>query len=310
MCKIFAMTDMSRVNFDSNFIDVVKSEVCRLSDKDGFGYSTVSNSGVLGGERTIKVSEFTPLQYGAKFKTPSLPIVSKSKNYFGKILTKEVKSFIAHGRLSTNKVCLENTHPFYNGEVSLIHNGVVQDYGGKAGPLTSTCDTEILLNYWNKGGLDEIAENVTGYYALAILDKHGYLHVVRDDRAKLFIAYSRSVKSFLIATTPDIIKNIAKRLSWQVEQPEEILENTYTVFNRNAIMSNRSFAPRKVMHTMTMTERSALGYSSYVSAAERTNSVMFSGMTLNEDDGGIEEEGWQEDLVEYMAKREKYSGGK
>jgi hypothetical protein len=249
---------MENVTLSSKFINSVKSAVCKLSDKDGFGYSIQTNSGLLGGERTIKQSEFIPLQTGEGYVTGKLPIVSKSKNYFGTIQKHKLKSFIAHGRLSTNQVNLANTHPFYNGKVSLVHNGVVQDSTGNVGKLSTTCDTEILLNYWNKGGVDAIEKNVTGYYALAIQDKDN-LHIIRDDRARLFIAYSKTIKSYVIATTADIIYNVARDMDWNIEQCEEILENTYTVFNRNEIVSHREIKPKRASNTLSFDDRKALG---------------------------------------------------
>ena len=261
MCKIFAMTNVSQVKFNRRFVGIVRDEVCRLSDKDGFGYAVLDNEGNIGGERTIMPKSFRPLgENPADRVVYKSPIVLKSSNMFGHINVESPKSFIAHGRLSTNKQTIENTHPYTNGEVALIHNGVVQDSSNLIKNLVTDNDTEILLRYWERGGIKEIEQHVSGYYALAILDKKGLLHIARDNKAMLYMTYCRTVDSFIIATTVDIIKNVAKRMKWNIEQPEQILDNTYAIFNGNDIVSYESISPIKTSTTMGYSARKALGY--------------------------------------------------
>src|SRR5271165_3209655 len=146
MCKVFAMTNVSQFKVGSKFISTVRNEVCRHADQDGFGYAMLSKKGDIGGERTMRPLNFRPLIDPAGPKTTKeLPIVLDANNSFGKIDLTDAKSFIAHGRLSTNSISLLNTHPFTNGEVALIHNGVVRDPSGSLKNLVSTCDSEILL---------------------------------------------------------------------------------------------------------------------------------------------------------------------
>ncbi len=245
MCKVFAMTNVSQVKVNTKLISTIRNEVCRHADQDGFGYAVLSTKGEIGGERTIRPLNFRPLINPDTPKVvENLPIVLKANNGFGVLDLSNAKSLIAHGRLSTNTVCLENTHPFTNGEVALIHNGVVNDPTSTLKNLTSTCDSEILLRYWERGGVEEVEKMVSGYYAFAVLDKHGLLHITRDDRADLFISYCRTVDSFIIATTAEIIRNVAKEMKWKIEHPEEILEKSYTVFDGNEIIKHRAITTR------------------------------------------------------------------
>lgn len=246
MCKIFAMTNMENVKLTHKFVSVVKNAVTGTGDNDGFGYAVLGENGDLGGERSIRPSRFTPSSNGFVEKMiDKLPIVLRSSDSFGKIDNEHPRAFIGHGRLSTNEVSLQNTHPFTNDKVALIHNGVVSDMGAEEIELKTTCDTEILLRHWEKGGMKQIEENVSGYYAMAILDKGGQLHVVRDDRAMLWITYCRTVHSYMIATTQEILKSVAKKMKWQIEKAEEITENTYAVFEKNEIVTNTPISPKK-----------------------------------------------------------------
>jgi predicted glutamine amidotransferase len=245
MCKIFAMTDASHVQITPRLIRSVRDAVCAGSDRDGFGYSVLSKDGKLGGERSIEPMTFNPGNTPSKDSvTDKLPIVRSTRNHFGSVTPGGNRSFMAHARLSTNSVSLENTHPFYNGKVSMIHNGVVNDAtGGVKDKLTTDCDSEILLRYWEKGGMEAIEENVSGYYGIVIQDYRGTMHVIRDSRARLYIAWCRSIKSFLIATTEDILKSVAKSMKWKIEQPELITEDIHAVFQGNDIVMQRDIQP-------------------------------------------------------------------
>jgi predicted glutamine amidotransferase len=249
MCKVFAMTNTTQFKVNSKFINTVRNEVCRHADQDGFGYAVLTKNGEIGGERTIRPLNFRPLINPELPRiTSGLPITLKANNGFGVLDLGNAKSFIGHGRLSTNTVCLQNTHPFTNGEVALIHNGVVTDPTSAFKNLTSTCDSELLLRAWEKGGMEEVEKLISGYYAVAVLDKHGLLHIIRDDRADLFISYCRTVDSFIISTTSEIIRNVAKEMKWKIEHPEEILEKSYTVFDMNEIVKHRDIVPRSATY--------------------------------------------------------------
>lgn len=240
MCKIFALTSLKNIVVDNVLLDSVKKAVCKHNDKDGFGYAILDDKNNICGERTTKPLNFNPLNSKKGSKTLALPIVENSSNVFG-MLKANPKSLIAHGRYSTNTISLENTHPFYNGNEALIHNGVVQDaYNEVTSKLLTDCDSEILLRHWEQGGIDSIERGVTGYYAMAVLDNTGILHIVRDDKAVLFIAWIKTIRSFAIATTQEIIKDICKDMKWEYEYPELILDNTYVVFDGNEIVSHRA----------------------------------------------------------------------
>lgn len=243
MCKIFAMTSMKHVKITEDFITAVQDAVCRTGDDDGFGYAVSTVDGRLWGERTLEPFMFAPLHPVTGTKTQALPIVSVSSNSFGPVGHDDNLAFVGHGRMSTNHVTIENTHPFVGKSVALIHNGVVSDPNKAAGSLKTTCDTEILLNLWEKGGMDAIETHSAGYYALAILDTSGKLHLAKDDRAKLVCAWSETVQSFLFATNDGIIQDVAARMGWVVENSEPVRDNVYAVFEGNEVTFQRDISP-------------------------------------------------------------------
>lgn len=261
MCKVFAMTNMTNVTLNQKFIRIVRDAVCAKSDRDGFGYAVLGESGLLGGERTTTPFNFLPeLGQGKPSITRSLPIVEVTQSSFGQIDTLKPKSFIGHARLSTNTKSMANTHPYASQDLALIHNGVVRDIANAVKCETNN-DTEILFRYWQRSQMMEIEENVTGYYAMAVLDRaSGYLHIVRDSTAMLYMSYCRTVHSYIIATTPDIIKEVAKRMKWKIDKPEMIKDDIHVIFDGNKIVSHESIEPLELGGYMDTQARMALGY--------------------------------------------------
>jgi hypothetical protein len=89
--------------------------------------------------------------------------------------------------------------------------------------------------------MSDVAKNVGGYYAFASVDSNGLLHVARDSRATLYLTYSRTVDSYIIATTESIITGIAAAMKWRIEPIEMINDNSYVMFNRNEIVKSETF---------------------------------------------------------------------
>lgn len=246
MCKLFMMTNAPK-KINKKLLEVLKEELC-LADKDGFGYATLSYEGVIGGERTDEPEEFSPLGPNPMTLKTSLlgQAVAPNYNQFGRITETNAKALMAHGRFSTNEKGLSNAHPFVSdcGEIALIHNGVVTDSANEVKDLLTTgCDTEILLRYWEKDQMQSIQSNVSGYYALGVMHD-GLLHIIKDDRAQLFITYSRTADSFLVATTSSILKNVAKEMNWKIEPIMPIRDNQHMVFDGNVLSSNSTITPR------------------------------------------------------------------
>lgn len=287
MCKIFAMTNLTKVKVTEKLIGVLRDAVCKTADRDGFGYAVNTHDGKLWGERALNPFQFEPFKASPKGKTAELSIVDVQSNSFGDVKSEDCASLIAHGRMSTNDVSLRNTHPFVNDDIALIHNGVVSDvHDLVTRDLKTTCDTEILLKLWEIGGIETIEDNAGGYYALAILDKQGQLHIVRDDRASLFVAYSPTVDSFLIATTIDILNHVSKTMCWEIETPQSIQEGIYAVFRGNEIVFQKEIFP--------------LGYSSGIDNSKAS-------LALGIDDDSPIDDDYDdidpEDLVDLMARR-------
>jgi asparagine synthetase B (glutamine-hydrolysing) len=111
---------------------------------------------------------------------------------------------IIHGRTSTCGVSLENTHPMLSPNAALVHNGVVHSKTHRN--QSTTCDSELILSAYTKGGIKEVAESIAGYYAFMLLQKIRHaraLTVARDFTASLHAGETDN--GFAFATTPRLL---------------------------------------------------------------------------------------------------------
>lgn len=236
MCKIIVFTNASKLKQKTDARKI--AAILSASQRDGFGYAIQGKNGVFG-ERTIK-----PLSYTSRFGMPKndLPWVQSTHETFGEpsIAT---GAAIFHGRTSTNEVSLRNTHPIAKHGWNLIHNGVVNNTGEKYDMLT-TNDSEHVLHFLNRGGVDDVAKNLTGYYAVAAISPENRLHVFKDATARLFSGYSKKLDSFIFGTTLDILEELCDDLKLGDITFEPVLDNIALVFEGNNLISHETFKSR------------------------------------------------------------------
>ncbi len=139
---------------------------------DSAGVSMINDSGELN-------------VYKAKGKVADLESFLTDKDYSGTI-------GIAHTRWATHGIpCRENAHPHFSssGTLSLIHNGIIENYASlkeklieKGFSFISETDTEVLvqlIEYYKQeynsdllSAVQRALKQVIGAYAIAVLDKN------------------------------------------------------------------------------------------------------------------------------------------
>lgn len=241
MCKVLAITNATKLVVNDKFLNIVKNAITP-TERDGFGYSVQGIKGHYG-ERTTDVnavfaSRFDKPDYLERYKN----LYTETCNTFG-TKSKTVGSFIAHGRFSTNSKTLDCTHPFTDGNLTMIHNGVVSDVAEVPIKTETANDSEIIFQYWKRGGMTNVAEYVSGYYALAIQEGLNILHIVKDSTARLHMAYSPVLESLVFATTREILIELNKAMKWKLGAIEVVKNNTHVTFKGNNVEMQSSFTP-------------------------------------------------------------------
>ncbi len=270
MCKNFMLTTTNNLT-ESQFLklrQIVAEKLTSGRDNDGFGYATFNQSGEVFGERFLETRFFNfqmlpnvvpkeprteietrepkdiPTQLRLIFNADKIA-PPKAANFFG-TYSRPVGAFIAHGRLSTNAVTIGNTHPHRSANFTLIHNGVVQNVGDLK-VFDSTCDSEFLVKYFEKGGLNSMVSGVTGNYAIGILEHNTHnLCIIKDDRTDLFGAWVPHLGATAIATSQEHLHDILKSMKWKHSKIRELVNSTCSTFDVNGVLIDTcEFTPQK-----------------------------------------------------------------
>lgn len=295
MCKQIIFTNInSKKLVENGLTNQMLVETCQelLSDQsDGFGYIlTTAKSGIVG-QRTNDIDSFDFKDTGiikAKKASPQFPwsMISNvsnentlCSNVIGNLQVDRAKVRLSgpalfHGRISTNNKALINVHPlsYDNSKEYLIHNGVVTNVGTSYPQVTSN-DTEHLLHYMN-GGIEQLAANITGYYAFAMTRADGALVIAKDRIAPLYSAWILELDTYVFASTESLIQDACSGLGLKVSpQIEAMSSDCYLEFKGNELIQMKEFKSLGfTMRESALSEKS-LGYSleglnSSMSAAE------------------------------------------
>ena len=224
MCKLTIMTKHDANNLGSIITSVWRAMA--VTEKDGFGAAWVSPNGKIG---YVKSSHPTLL--------PELPAFCAAFSE-GNGLSSDGGALIIHGRTATCGVNVGNTHPMLDTNCALIHNGVVRSK--RFHNVDSTCDSELILQAWRHGGITSISRDITGYYALGIIERmrgKTILNVVRDDQAKLLVG--KKDDAWVFATTDTLLKVVGSNYV------SEFCTNTLATFVNGELTSCEDFIPAK-----------------------------------------------------------------
>jgi predicted glutamine amidotransferase len=140
MCKLFiAVGKFSREQVLRMISET--NGLFAVTQRDGFGFTAYGPKGVAYGRY------LNPESYcGFGVKIP--PFINAIQIEAGEI-PQVVTALVIHGRTSTNKVVIENCHPFHSKGIHLAHNGVLRWAGDGPGPKAKNgCDTEEFFQWW------------------------------------------------------------------------------------------------------------------------------------------------------------------
>lgn len=254
MCKLMILTGIEDSKLALKFMQGA-SVPMSISDRDGIGYSAInsqnelfmerwhSNSKFLDTETVIDQSTIDALE---PFKA-RLPPLSVNYGSYGNVTRDDLRTVTMHTRMATCGRTFENTHPFVDQGVSLIHNGVIQNAHSLNLNKISTCDSEVALQlYINEQlNLTETPDSIQkglinklqGYWAFGILakgiDGQYMIDIVREG-ANLYWATIPEMgeNCHVFATTESIINTAIASIGLPKREKIYVLpESCYHRFN-------------------------------------------------------------------------------
>jgi Glutamine amidotransferase domain len=199
-------------------------------DKDGLGYAAMGREGIWG-ERWLNPKD------AWKYRKPWTEEDSKTHKYykgaldaeprfndFGLVDITHTNTVMLHARMATCVKSLVNTHPFVRDNLALIHNGVIGNHKDLEN-LTSTCDSETILNSYFKHNIankpediQKVMDDIRGYYACGVLSTNTegkqHLDIFRNSTAQMSAYFVKELDAVVFCTRSEIIRETCKKLGW------------------------------------------------------------------------------------------------
>lgn len=227
-----------------------------IGNDDGVGYSAITEKGIFG-ERWVNVAESfdsRPTNMNSDghklmmnhFKDDLQTILTGDKySFFEEVRgasKSPILSVIMHARMATNKICIENTHPFYRKGVTMTHNGVITN-DKSLRKLYSSCDSEVILNSYvdnevahNPDNIKKVGKDLWGGYACGVLtrdkDNNPIMDIFRNTPF-LYMTYVTELDAVVICTNLEIIDKTLDLLKWN--RCEHIILNKEKMLRMSAI---------------------------------------------------------------------------
>jgi len=225
-----------------------------IFNTDGIGYSAINSKNKLFSEKWHNNRQFmqldtvvdsSTLEALAPYKS-RLPDLTLNYKSYGKVTRDDLRTVTMHTRFATCGKQFENTHPFIDNDMSLIHNGVISNSHTLGLNKISTCDSENALQLYNNEKLNTknkvedfqaYIDKLKGYWAFAILAKNAkgvyMLDVVRETASLYWTLLPELGEDCAVfATTMEIIETGVKALGLKPRNKiYSLMESNYHRFN-------------------------------------------------------------------------------
>lgn len=235
MCKNLAVVGIKADKKESlNEFMFAMAPIMTVNDNDGLGYAAMTDGGIFT-EHWLDPKDAFKWRHTWDKKDEEF-----KKKYDGVFKAKEAYRFftekpnltskapfavIMHARMATCEVALKNVHPFYRDGKALIHNGVISNHTSPTlEKLTSTCDSEVILNSYHKHEVNKNVEKIkqvwidlSGSYACATLTKDDTGKEVLDlfrNGPPLTSCYIKELDAIVICTNKYMVRDAVKQLGW------------------------------------------------------------------------------------------------
>ena len=155
MCRLLLMTGLKDSNLAEQFMREAKVPMS-VGNNMGIGYSAVKSNGDFFTERwhenekfmdrnTVRSAEVSKELERFKPMLSSYTNIDQNYSLFGDRDMSDMTTVTMHTRFATCGREFMNTHPFVDGDTSLVHNGVIYNASSLNLNKISTCDSEVAL---------------------------------------------------------------------------------------------------------------------------------------------------------------------
>lgn len=140
-------------------------------------------------------------------------------------------AFIGHNRAATKgEKTKENSHPFTEGKITLVHNGTL-DY--HRGIKNVDVDSHAICHGLNESKTNTILENLSGAFALVWYNKDtNSIYAIRNEERPLSIVETK--EHYIIISEPKLAEWILDRNGIEIKSITTCVPGTQYKFNMNS----------------------------------------------------------------------------
>jgi predicted glutamine amidotransferase len=125
----------------------------------------------------------------------------------------DAQVMMGHNRAATHGSVIDaNAHPFRHGDITLMHNGTVNNHKSLPEGRQFEVDSDYISYSINEYGVDDTISQLQGAFALVWYNSaDGTVNVVKNNKRDLGFALAEDGKTFIYASEADMIPWIANR---------------------------------------------------------------------------------------------------
>jgi len=126
----------------------------------------------------------------------------------------------------------ENAHPFFHGNIHLVHNGSLRSHHTLPDNKDFVVDSEMIAHSINKIGVEETLKLLNGSFALVWYDSaKKTLNMVRNSERPLFIGKNKDNTHILFASEAGMLRWIASRNGLELDTVEMVPDGKLHTFS-------------------------------------------------------------------------------
>lgn len=228
-------------------------------ERDGFKNMLVLNSlrgshstGVAGIDLKDKKKQVSiSKSVGSPF---NLFAQSNTDEFFSRML-QSFTTVLGHGRYATmGKVDAYNAHPFKEGHITLVHNGVIRNFTTLKDFKTHsdiTVDSHLIAKLFAEEGAENVLPKINGAFVFAWIDsKQKTLNIAKNKERPLFGAKLAKRDTIMMASERETIEWNAARNKMEIEEIYEYEDGIIYTYTHDSIEATATpFEHWKYVHT-------------------------------------------------------------
>jgi Glutamine amidotransferase domain len=176
---------------------------------------------------------------------------NKANDFFNLFLN-DYRTVLGHCRYSTmGAVDALSAHPFQEGAITLIHNGVIRNFKELKGDRVVSVDSHLVACLLNEKPAKEVIESLQGAYVLMWIDtRDNSFNIARNKERPLFVATNKTKTTLVFSSEKATLTWNNVRNSAEYSEIEEIPAFEILKYKEGSIIPESEAFVEKVPKTV------------------------------------------------------------